>query len=374
MLKPLLKAAYFVEHGFDKVRWYYLRKYNRIGPLLLIPFRGLGNKKEAFISGRLIENRNIRPAREQDSKWKNLRAMYKRFESNEIPGARIQASFYGNRFETKTDEEGYFSFKFPVPASIETTQTEHPVQFHLLDKIGNTKGPVQASSFIHIPPEKADYGIISDIDDTVLQTSATSFIRMMQQTFLYNAKTRLPFKGVAAFYRALHEGKEIDNIKSPLYYVSSSPWNLYDMLEDFLEIQQIPAGPLFLRDLGLKADTLFQSGHQNHKLKQIEKIFSITGDLPFILIGDSGQKDPEIYREVIRKHPKKVLVAYIRDVSETKRDKEVRAIMDEVESLGTQMLLVKDTEAATRHAISQGYIKPSELPEVKREKIKDELA
>ena len=374
MLNPLLKAAYYVEHGFDKVRWAYLRKYNRIGPLLIIPFRGLGNRKEAFISGRLIENRNIRPAREQDSKWKNLRAMYKRFESNEIPGARIQAEFYGKRHETKTNEEGYFFFQLPVPSSIETARTVHPVQFTLLDNIGNNKNRVQASSFVHIPQEKADYGVISDIDDTVLQTSATSFIRMMQQTFLYNARTRLPFKGVAAFYRALYEGREIDKVENPLYYVSSSPWNLYDMLEDFLEIRQIPAGPLLLRDLGLKADTLFQSGHQSHKLKQIEKIFSITGSLPFILIGDSGQKDPEIYREVIRKYPRKVLVAYIRDVSEARRDKEVQAIMQEVEGIGTPMLMVKDTEAATRHAISQGYIKPSELPEVKKEKLKDEQA
>lgn len=372
MLTPLLKAAYYVEHRFDKIRWAFLRKYNRIGPLILIPYRGTGNRKEAFVSGRLIENRNIRPAREQDSRWNNLRAMYKRFESNEIPGARVQADFYGEKLETTTDEEGYFHFRLSVPAHIDSRLTAHPVHFRLLDKIGNNKGPVLADSFIHIPQEKSDYGIISDIDDTVLQTSATSFIRMIQQTFLYNARTRLPFKGVAAFYRALHEGKEIDETNNPLYYVSSSPWNLYDMLEDFLEIQQIPPGPLLLRDLGLKPDTLFSSGHKNHKLKQIEKIFSLTGNLPFILIGDSGQKDPEIYREVIRKYPKRVHVAYIRDVSQAGRDKKVQAIIDEAESAGTPMLLVKDTEAAARHAIGQGYIKPSGLPEVKKEKQKDE--
>ncbi|WP_017731635.1 App1 family protein [Nafulsella turpanensis] len=374
MLTPLLKAAYYVEHGFDKVRWSYLRKYNRIGPLLLMGYRGFGDRKEAYVSGRLIEDRNIRPAREQDNKWHNLRAMYKRFESNEIPGARIQAEFYGQHLESTTDAEGYFHFQLPVPTDIDTEQTEHPVQFRLLDKIGNNKGPVQASSFIHIPQQKADFGVISDIDDTVLQTSATSFVRMMQKTFLYNAKTRLPFKGVAAFYRALHEGAEIDKIKNPLYYVSSSPWNLYDMLEDFLEIQQIPAGPLMLRDLGLKAETLFQSSHKEHKLKEIEKIFSCTGDLRFILIGDSGQKDPEIYLEVIKHYPKRVLAAYIRDVSEAGRDKEVIKIIDEAESLGAQMLLVKDTEAAARHAIGQGYIQASELPEVKKEKQKDEQA
>lgn len=371
MLNKLLKAAYYVERGFDTIRWAYLRKFNRLGPVMLQPYAGLGNGNKAYIRGRLMEDRNIRSARAQDSRWQNLRAMYKRFESYEIPDIRIQATFYEERYETRTDREGYFEFRFPIPSTLDRELLWHEVQFDLLDPIGSNPGPVRAGGKLLIPQEEAEFGIISDIDDTVLQTGATHFIRMMQKTFLYNAKTRLPFKGVAAFYRALHEGSRLSGIKNPLYYVSSSPWNLYDMLEDFLEIQKIPVGPLFLRTIGFEPKKLFASSHKSHKLEQIEKIFTFTGELPFILIGDSGQKDPEIYLEVVRRHPGRIRAVYIRDVSKEKRDQKVYAAMDEMQALGAEMLLVKDTEAATRHAISQGFIRPEELSEIQKEKERD---
>ena len=371
MLKPLLKAAWYFEHGFDKARWAYLRKFNRIGPLVLMVYRGMGNQEKAYISGRLTEDRKIRPARQEDSKLQNLHSMFKRFESNEIPGAAIQAEFFGERYQTKTDDEGYFEFRLKVPAEIDKTQNWHEVQLVLTDKIGKNDGPVAATGYVLIPQAGAEYGVISDVDDTVIKTSATSFIRMMWKTFLYNASTRLPFEGVAGFYRALHKGSQTRSIKNPLYYVSSSPWNLYDMLEDFWEIQKLPPGPFMLRDLGLNPETLFSSGHHSHKLAQIEKIFTYTGNLPFILIGDSGQHDPEIYLEVVRNHPGRILAVYIRDVTKVMRDKEIYAITDEMQSLGTEMIYVKDTEVASRHAISRNFIQAGDLEEIKEEKRKD---
>ncbi len=371
MLKPLLKAAYYIDHGFDKVRWTYLRKFNRVGQLNLMVYRGMGNLEKAFISGRLIEKRNIRPARQQDTKWRNLLSMYKRFESNEIPGARIQATFYGQHLETKTDNEGFFEFSLPVPKDLDQSLVWHDVELVLLDNIGKNSGPVKATGRIIIPQDEAEYGIISDIDDTVLQTSATSFIRMMQKTFLYNSRTRLPFEGVSGFYKALHNGSRNISVKNPLYYVSSSPWNLYDMLEEFFEIQKLPAGPFMLRQLGLNPQLLFQNSHHNHKLREIEKVFTFTGDLPFILIGDSGQHDPEIYLEVVKNHPGRILAVYIRDVTTDKRDHKVFALTDEMQKLGTEMIYVKDTEAAARHAIGRGFIPAEELKDVQIEKQKD---
>ena len=371
MLKPLLKAAYFIEHGFDKIRWSYLREFNRIGQVDIHVYRGFGNLKQAYISGRLVENRNIKPARTQDTKLRNLVSMYKRFESFEIPNARIQAEFYGQRIETKTNDEGYFELSLPVPKDLDQNLVWHNVELVLLDKIGKNAGPVKSTGRILIPQIEAEYGVISDIDDTVLQTKATNFIRMMQKTFLYNSKTRLPFEGVAGFYRALHMGSKNVKVKNPMYYVSSSPWNLYDMLEDFFEIQKLPAGPFLLRNLGLNLDKLFKNSHLDHKLTQIEKIFQFTGELPFILIGDSGQHDPEIYLEVVKNHPGRILAVYIRDVSKEKRDQKVYSITDEMYRLGTEMIFVKDTEAAARHAIGQGFIPEEELEDVQIEKQKD---
>jgi phosphatidate phosphatase APP1 len=100
------------------------------------------------------------------------------------------------------------------------------------------------------PPPSAQFGVISDIDDTVIRTDATRLLRMLKRTLLENARTRLPFEGVAEFYSGLHARRTVRAL-NPVFYVSSSPWNLYAVLTDFLEHQGIPLGPLMLRDWGI---------------------------------------------------------------------------------------------------------------------------
>jgi phosphatidate phosphatase APP1 len=372
MINSLLKGAYRLDQKFEKVRWSYIRKHNRIGPLKIAAYRGFGDNTRAYISGRLFEDRNILPSRQQDTLWRNLVAMYKRFETNEVPGALIQADFMGDLYEAYTDDEGYFEFFMKVPDLIDKDEIWHHVTFTLLENIGRNSGPVTATGQLKIPTDKAEYGIISDVDDTVIKTEATSFIRMMKHTFTRNASTRLPFEGVAAFYRALHMGEKIDQFKNPLYYVSSSPWNLYDMLEEFWELNEIPAGPFMLRDLGISEDKFIKTNHLKHKLEQIEKILSYTGNLPFILIGDSGQKDPEIYERVVADFPGRIKAIYIRDVTRNRRDAQVIKISERLSSNGVEMVFTPDTEMAARHALEKGYILQDYIKEILREKAKDQ--
>ena len=99
-----------------------------------------------------------------------------------------------------------------------------------------------------VPAPQAQFGVISDIDDTVVHSNVTSKLRMILTVALSNARTRKPFKGVAAFYRALHAGV------NPVFYVSKSPWNLYAPLVEYLEVQGLPLGPLLLRDFGFRTE------------------------------------------------------------------------------------------------------------------------
>ena len=117
-----------------------------------------------------------------------------------------------------------------------------------------------------------------------------------------NARTRLPFAGVSAFYKSLQLGRN-GKRNNPFFYVSSSPWNMYDLLHDFLDINEIPQGPILLRDFGLEKDKLFRSDHMGHKYKEIENILLTYPELNFVLIGDSGQEDANIYREVVKNYP-----------------------------------------------------------------------
>jgi phosphatidate phosphatase APP1 len=195
-----------------------------------------------------------------------------------------------------------------------------------------------------------------------MKSSATSFWRMARLTFLNNARTRKPFPGVAAFYRALAAGPAQSGV-NPIFYVSSSPWNLYDLIHDFLELNGIPLGPILLRDLGLDKSKFIKGGHE-HKLEKIQLILDTIPDLPFLLIGDSGQDDPKLYREAIRRFPGRVRAIYIRDVAATRRT-QVAQLAAEAHADRVEMLLVKDSYEAAKHAADGGLIQPERLEEIR---------
>jgi phosphatidate phosphatase APP1 len=215
-------------------------------------------------------------------------------------------------------------------------------------------------------PPRAEFGVISDVDDTVLVSEVRNLVRMARLTFLNNARTRLPFPGVAQFYRALQRcagatGTDATattaTCYNPIFYVSSSPWNLYDLLVDFMALNDIPPGPLFLRNYGIDAPMPETRGHHGHKLARIEELFAVYPELPFVLIGDSSQQDPEIYAEVVRRYGDRVRAIYIRDVvARSRRDTQVVRLGEETATHGVPMLLVPDTAAAEAHARSLGLI------------------
>ena len=162
---------------------------------------------------------------------------------------------------------------------------------------------VTAVAHVLVPSPDAAFGVISDIDDTIVHTNATSLLGMAR-SIIRNAASRLPFEGVADLYRALHVER------NPIFYVSSSPWNLYELLHDFMEINGIPHGPMFLQDWGIDESTLILASHTEHKLAQIQTLVDYYPELKFVLIGDSGQHDPEIYLQrdpgASRTHPRRV--------------------------------------------------------------------
>jgi phosphatidate phosphatase APP1 len=233
---------------------------------------------------------------------------------------------------------------------------------------------VRATGPVLIPPDDSEFGIISDIDDTVLETGVTRKLAMARTVFLNNARTRLPFKGVAAFYEALVQGVNPGG-ENPIFFVSGSPWNLYDLLAEFMDLQKIPRGPILLRDFGLDVRKLIKKETRAHKLDCIRPILNLYPKLRFILIGDSGEQDPEIYREVVREYPGRILAIYIRKIGVGPfRDDQVLELAKEIREEGVPMLLCEDTEAAAVHARESGWIRPEQVENVNAEKIKDEVA
>jgi phosphatidate phosphatase APP1 len=313
-------------------------------------FRGFGNARQVYLTGRVLANAPARPVDAADAWWRNLATAFQHLESDEVPGARVRIEIGGHQAEAVTDDEGYYRAWLPL-RSFDRDRLWHEAR---VDVVGSAA--VSADADVLVPTAAAEYGVISDLDDTVIRTDATRLLRMLKRTLLDNAYTRLPFPGVAEFYRGLHAGASGVAL-NPVFYVSSSPWNLYPVLTDFLAHQGVPAGPILLRDWGLSERGLLPTRHGEHKLGAIRQIMGCYPAMPFILVGDSGQEDPEIYRDVVHEHGDRILAVYIRNVStDPARARSIGELAEEVRQAGSELLLSDDSLAGARHAAERGWV------------------
>jgi phosphatidate phosphatase APP1 len=353
----------------------------RLGPLVprqVVPYRGFGNAHEVFVTGRVLANPAPGPVDRADGWLRNLQRAFDHLESDEVPGARVRINFGGRSAEALTDEEGYFR-TWLTPGAIEITRLWHDATVDVLARdeadgtarsaahgapSGRYATAVRATTEILVPTPAAEFGVISDLDDTVIRTDATRLLPMLKRTLLENEYTRLPFPGVAAFYNALHAGRS-GVAQNPVFYVSSSPWNLYTVLTAFLSHQTVPAGPILLRDWGITERGVLPTRHGEHKRGAIRQIMGCYPSMPFILIGDSGQEDPEIYRDIVHESGDRILAVYIRNVStDPARIRAIGELAEEVKLAGSELLLSDDTLAGARHAADRGWVAPTTVAEV----------
>jgi phosphatidate phosphatase APP1 len=209
--------------------------------------------------------------------------------------------------------------------------------------------------------------VISDIDDTIIYTFATDRLRMIYNVLINNAWTRLPFAGVRNFYRALRDGSGGDE-QNPFFYISSSSWRIYDVMRDFLEINDMPAGPVLMRAMKFTRSSLFDPRRHDHKKNRFKEILSTFPDLPFILIGDSGQRDAELYTDLAELYPGRIPALYLRDVDTSiDRRKAIERLALKAAEAGSELLLVDTSLKAARHAATRGWIDPLRLPGIEKE-------
>ena len=342
-------------------------------PLQILSYRSYGTASSFYLKGRLLADQGIAAPAITDSRWRNFQSMYRRFNSREVAGAELLITLPdGQIYRTITDKEGYFHLVLtPTALPQPMAYLWYPVPIRLLRVPAPLRQPMLAVTGLAqvlVPPATAEFGVISDIDDTILVTEATSLRRMLGNVLFRNAHSHRVLDGVSDFYQALQKGRT-GRPDNPFFYVSSSPWNLYDVLETFLELNHIPPGPLLLRDLSLTRPktapppriTGSAAIHFGHKLHEIDDLLLAYPRLPFVLLGDSGQEDARIYREVVRRHPGRIRAIYIRDVQVPTRAALVAPIAEELRAEGVEMLLVPNFAAAARHAAGLGLISSEQL-------------
>jgi phosphatidate phosphatase APP1 len=333
-------------------------------PYHVVGYTGYATRWRALVLARVLQDEGITKADPSHRGWDNLLNMLRRLESDPMPHAKMRVKIGDSTQELIADDEGFIHEWVKLPTPIEEGKA-HDVELELLGTAAQT--PVRGTARVIVPSPAAAFGVISDMDDTVLQSDVTMLLRAARLMLLENSHTRLPFPGVAAFYRALRDGRSAA-VKNPIFYVSSSPWNLYDVISDFLEAQEIPTGPLLLRDWDLSSAL---AGHSNHKAKIIHEILDAYPWMKFILVGDSGQEDPEIYASIVAEYPSRILAVYIRDVRKTAaRSAAIATLAEQVRASASELVLADDTVALAQHAAAHGWIDPTHLADIRADSAK----
>lgn len=326
-------------------------------PIEIDGYQSYGTQNHLYALGRALEHEGV--DLEQRGLLAAIKNAYKQFATDELRHTKLRVSLPDDRtFYVTTDAEGYFKIDEKVEGLDTLINSEGWVGLSIsfddvtssVEVLSNNEFPAQ----MLIPPASAEYGVISDIDDTILHTGVASRLkwRVIVNTAFKSVHQRTSLAGAPAFYQKLHLGKS-GHAANPMFYVSNSPWNLYKYLEHFIRKAGFPKGPILLRDFRGPFDKT-PKPEKPHKQREIRNILKTYPHLKFVLIGDSGEHDVDIYLEVAQQFPEQILAVYLRSVKHKKKMERVSAVLSQYS--GIPAIMVKESRMAESHARSIGLI------------------
>lgn len=224
---------------------------------------------------------------------------WRSFFTAPVAGAPVDVTVAGVTHRLETDRGGYLDAV--VPADL--APGWHDVTLTSLDDARTT------ARVVVVGPEPT-VGIVSDIDDTVMVTRLPRPLVAAWNVFVRHENAREAVPGMAALYRALRAGRP----DAPVVYLSTGAWNAAPAIGRFLRRHDYPPGPLLLTDWGPTNTGLFRSG-QRHKVTQLRRLFAELPQVRWILVGDDGQHDPQIYAGAVGHHRAQVEAVLIRQLT-----------------------------------------------------------
>ncbi len=294
-------------------------------PVIVMPYGGYANDKDIHAFARVLEDEGVQFS-EEDSLFKNIWNSYKRFASDERPDARVLVQWEGPPVELRSDEEGYVRLDSPHGLDLHHKDTLWlPITYTLMDE-----GKVihSTTSQVMKPSPEAEFAIISDMDDTILKTGVDSTFkwRVLANSLLKNSHRRIPMQGSRMFYKALSKGST-GFFSNPFFYVSNSPWNIHDYLSAFLVANEFPKGVLLLRDIGWE-NPRPKSFMEGTKFQRIAHILETYPEQKFVLVGDAGELDADIYIQIAHDYPERIKAIFIRSLNRVRRTRRVEELVE----------------------------------------------
>jgi phosphatidate phosphatase APP1 len=255
-------------------------------PALLLP-AALGRADLVWISGRVL-------AEEQGRHGPKAVRTARQLSASNLEGASVTVTFLGRTAHAVSGHDG--EFEVAIRADPGAPFPPGPSPFEV------RAAGARAAGVVHVLPSSATRLVVSDFDDTVAVTNVTSTRGLLRATFLEDGDTQPAVPGMAALLRCLVEA---EGGPGAVAFVSGSPVQLAPRIARFLDRNGFPPAALFLRNLGPRS----LSGYKEPVLRALLARFPGLG---VVLVGDSGERDPEIYRALAREFPDRVLRVYVR--------------------------------------------------------------
>ena len=329
--------------------WLGLRDYPSINV-----YNGFGNTDTVIVMGHVLD---LSPRERQtfNSNWfRNFFSVIRLFMVSPMKGAVVSMEWGEEMFVTTSGSDGFFRFEF-APKLIREPGW-YDVQVVLVPRPAEDSIKTIGYGSVYMPhPTQIAY--ISDIDDTFLISHTSKLRRRLFVLLTRNERSRKAFEGVINHYQQLAvSGTGNETISNPFFYVSSSEWNLYRFLREFIAFNKLPNGVFLLGQMKQLKD-FWRSGQNNHatKFMRIVRVIEAYPSQRFVLLGDDSQQDPIIYQSVTNHFPDKILAVYLRRIN--KRNFEnVSKIAEEIRSKGVQCCYFEHSSEAVIHSKKIGLI------------------
>jgi phosphatidate phosphatase APP1 len=260
----------------------------------VIAYPGYGTAGWVRVLGRVL----LAPPQTKQRELRQRRG-WRRFLTANAQGVVVVVDVGGRRHEVRTDRGGY------VDAVLEADLPPGWAEVSL-----RAEDSAPATAPVRVVGADAGLGVVSDIDDTVMVTALPRPLLAFWNTFVRHETSRRAVRGMAALYRELQAAHP----DAPFVYLSTGAWNVAPALQQFLARHGYPPGPLLMTDWGPTPDAWFRSGPE-HKRRELRRLLDELPGVRWLLIGDDGQHDPQLYAEAASAAPEQVRAVAIRQLS-----------------------------------------------------------
>ena len=302
---PQPHRAVRIEDAFHRTVEPRLRRRGR--QVTIVPFTGYGRPDWVRVMCRVVLA-SPDPRRAKAAKVRGWRS----FTTVPVRDARVVIEAAGRTSEARTDRAGFVDYVVHVSS----TATDGEEGILLSPGWATVRLSVEGAEPVEAPVRIVDpsvrFGLISDVDDTVMVTALPRPLLAAWNTFVLDEHARMAVPGMAVLYERLTNAYP----GAPVFYLSTGAWNVAPTLTRFLSRHLYPAGPLLLTNWGPTHDRWFRSGRE-HKRATLARLADEFPDVRWLLVGDDGQHDKEIYAEFATTHPEQVGAVAIRHLSPT---------------------------------------------------------